>query len=225
MEERSFKTIEAAAYALADDIAATLRDAILSRGQALLAVSGGRTPQHVFEHLRGQNVDWDRVTLTLTDERWVRPDHPDSNEELVRSYLLQGSASQANFIPLFGGEESPLIGESSCEARLREMALPFDAVYLGMGGDGHFASLFPNEAAVSIHDRYCVGIPATDTRFPRMSLTVPTILNSRKLFLLFSGAEKNAIYAEAKKPGSYKDIPLRYILLQSKTPLYVMSSP
>jgi len=222
LEEKSYKTIDAAANVLAEDLAITISDAIASRGQALMAVSGGHTPQLVFNHLRGKKLAWNRVTLTLTDERWVPPDHPDSNEKLVRSFLLKGSASRAIFIPLFGGEESPLVGESNCENRLRGMNLPFDAVYLGMGEDGHFASLFPNDSAITIHDRLCVGVPGTESRLPRISLTGPTILNTRKLFLLFSGAEKNEIYTEAKKPGSYKEIPLRMILSQSQTPLYVM---
>lgn len=225
IEERNFKTLEAAAHALADDLAAVLREAISTRGEALIAVSGGRTPQQVFERLHQLTVDWSRVTITLADERWVPPDHPDSNEKLVRSYLLQGTAAAATFIPLYGGEESPEAGQPACEARLKTLALPFDAVYLGMGSDGHFASLFPGDAAVDARDSLCVAVPAMESRLPRMSLTAPAILNAGKIFLLFSGADKHAMYAEAKKAGSYKEIPLRLILSQTQTPVVVLTAP
>lgn len=225
IEERNFKTLETAAHALADDLAAVLRETISGRGRALLAVSGGRTPRLVFERLRQVAVDWNRVTIILTDERWVSPDHPDSNEKLVRSYLLQGSAAAATFIPLYGGEASPEAGQPACEARLKTLALPFDAVYLGMGGDGHFASLFPGDAALDARDSLCAAVSAAGSRLPRMSLTAPAILNAGKIFLLFSGADKHSMYARAKKSGSHKDIPLRLILSQEQTPVSVLTAP
>ena len=226
IEERCFPTIEAAAYALADDLASTLREAISAHGHGLMAVSGGRTPHHVFERLRQLDVDWSRVTVTLTDERWVPPYHPDSNEKLVRSYLLQGPARAAAFIPLYGGEDSPEAGQSACEARVKDLVLPFDAVYLGMGGDGHFASLFPGDPAVDARESRCIPVPATEFRLPRMSLTASAILDARKVFLLFSGADKHAKYAEAARTdGANHDIPLRLLLLQTQTPVYVLSAP
>jgi len=209
IEERSFATLEGAALALAEDLACTLRKAVAARGRALLAVSGGRTPRFVFSYLRELDVDWGRVTVTLTDERWVPPDHPDSNEGLVRSHLLKGPSSAAAFISLYGGESSPGAGQSACEARLAALKLPFDAVYLGTAGDGHFASLFPGDPTLDVKNRLCVAVPGSETRQPRMTLTAPAILDTNKLFLLFSGADKNAIYAKAKRAGSYRDLPLR----------------
>lgn len=223
--EHRFPTIEAAARTLAEELAAVLREALFTRGQGLLAVSGGRTPRQVFEHLRQLELDWSRVIVTLTDERWVPADHPESNERLVRDYLLQGAAKAATLVPLFGGEEFPEIGQPACEARLSALMLPFDAVYLGMGGDGHFASLFPGDPAVEVRDSRCVAVPASETRLARMSLTVSAILNAKKIFLLFAGADKHAAYARARRPGSYRDIPLRLILLQTQTPVFVLMTP
>jgi 6-phosphogluconolactonase len=128
IEEHRFAALPAAAHALADELASLLREAISDRGRSLLAVSGGRTPQQVFERLRQLEVDWGRVTLTLIDERWVPAGHPESNERLVRSYLLRGAAAAATFIPLFGAESSPEAAQPACEARLKALALPFDAV-------------------------------------------------------------------------------------------------
>lgn len=225
VEERAFDSLDAAARALAEELAGTLCKAVSACGRASLAVSGGRTPRHVFRYLKRLNVDWARVTVTLTDERWVSPYHPDSNEGLVRSFLLQGPAKAATFVPIYGGEISPEAGQPACEARLEAMTRPFDAVYLGLGGDGHFASLFPGDAALVVRDRICVAVPGTQTRQPRMSLTASAILDARKLFLLFSGVEKHAVYSKAKRAGPYRKIPLRLILSQQRTPVIVLHAP
>lgn len=225
INERQFSSIEAAAHALADDLAVALCEAIAVRGRALLAVSGGHTPRHVFDRLHRLEVDWSRVTVTLTDERWVPADHPDSNERLVRSHLLCGPATAATFVPLFGGESSAPAGQSACEARLRALALPFDAVYLGMGDDGHIASLFPGDNAINVSNSLCIAVPATESRLPRMSLTRRTLLDTRRIFLLFSGADKQAKYAEAKRKGSLHEVPLRLILSQELAPVYVLKTP
>jgi len=225
IDKRHFTTIRTAANHLAEDLATTLHEAISSRGHAFLAVSGGRTPQYVFDRLRKFDLDWKRVTLTLTDERWVPVNHPDSNEGLVRSRLLCGKAIDANFIPLFSRENSPEEGLAACENRLMSIPFPFDAIYLGVGTDGHIASLFPGSPALDVCNRICVAIPPTESRAARMSLAPSSILNTRKLFLLFSGDQKHAIYNEALRPGSYKDLPLRIILNQDHTPVYISSAP
>jgi len=225
IEERSFASVEMAAAALAQDLAHTLQEGISARGRASLVVSGGHTPRHVFHSLSRLDVDWARVTVTLSDERWVPADHPDSNEGLVRSFLLTGPALTATFTPLYGGENTPEEGQSACEARLAAIWRPFDAVYLGMGGDGHFASLFPDGPALEMREGLCVAVPGTDTREPRLTLTASAILDARNLFLLYSGAEKHAIFAEARRAGPIEDIPLRLILLQDRTPVTVLSAP
>ena len=224
IEHQQFDDMISAAHALADELAIVLRNAIDQRGNALIAVSGGRTPEHVFKRLRQQRLDWQKVTVTLTDERWVPADHPDSNEKLVRTHLLQDAAAAAAFVPLFGGEATPEAGQSACEARLQKLNVPFDAVYLGMGGDGHFASLFPGDAAVNVTEGLCIAAPETVSRVARMSLTAPAVLNARKIFLLFSGADKHAKYAEAQQPGVPSEVPLRLVLRQSQTPVTVLSA-
>ena len=225
INERSYPDIETAAHALADDLAAILKSALAERGRALLAVSGGRTPRHVFERLRAAAIDWSAVTVTLIDERWVPPDHADSNERLVREYLLQGDAAAATFVPLYGGEDSPMEGQEACEARLAQLNLPFDAVYLGMGPDGHFASLFPGDAVVNVRDGRCVAVPASGERVPRMSLTAPTVLNTRRVFLLFNGPDKHGKFAEARTPGSPDAVPLRLVVRQETVPVTVLTAP
>ena len=220
--ERSFTSIESAATSLAEELAACLETAIVRRGCALLAVSGGRTPQYVFSRLRKLNVDWNRVTVTLTDERWVPTDNPNSNAALVQKFLLQGAAAAARFVPMYGGEESPQEGQVACEARLKALLLPFDAVYLGMGEDGHFASLFPNDSAVQVREGICVAVREMPSRMARMSLTLPAILEARNLFILISGYKKLQRYKQAKLPGSSRELPLRQLLTEDHSSLIVL---
>lgn len=223
LTESDFATIEAAAVAMADKLASVARNSISRDGQAVLAVSGGKTPLLVFSHLRQQDLDWSRVTVTLSDERWVPADHPDSNENLVRTQLLQGPASAAKFVPLFGGEATPEIGLAACEARISAMNRPIDAVYLGMGSDGHIASLFPGEpAALRSHRTKCVAVPAAQDRRPRLSLSINTILKAREILLLYAGQDKHIAYLNAKETEDSSNNPLSLILFQQETPVSVL---
>lgn len=225
IEERKYPTLEDAASSLATDLVATLSEAICNRSKALLAVSGGKTPKKVFNFLRKQELDWNNVTLTLTDERWVSNKHQESNEQMVRTNLLKYLSSDVTFLPLYSGLGTLKGDVLSCEARLRTLSLPFDAVYLGIGADGHFASLFPGDDALNISDSLCVGVAGTDSRLSRISLTASTILNSRKIYILFSGEMKHLVYKKAKIPGSYCEIPIRLILSQTEIPVFVYSAP
>lgn len=223
--EQSFNEIGDAAAALADDLESVLRGAIDARGGAILAVSGGRTPAAVFQRLAPRDIDWSRVTVTLTDERWVPEAHPDSNAGLVRRHLLQGNAAAARFVPLYGGEAGPEAGQAACNSRLGELPLPIDATYLGMGDDGHFASLFPGEEAVDARDGICVAVPATAGRSGRMSLTAPTLLGSRSIYLLFNGEAKHRCYRQAKQPGSARELPIRLLFDLPPGKLKVLHAP
>jgi len=219
--EKKFATIEDAASALAVDLKNNLNEAISARGHSLLAVSGGNTPKKVFEYLRKQKLDWNNVIITLTDERWVPNDHIESNEQLVRSYLLKYLPEGTSFVPLYGGQETLEVDVKLFESRLKNLPLPFDAVYLSMGVDGHFASLFPGDKTFDIYDSHCIAVPGTNTRLARISLTVSTILNARKIYLLFSGKDKLSMYLKARTPGLYDEIPLRIVLSQNKIPVMV----
>jgi len=225
IEERKFSTLEEAASALVIDLVGTLREAISMRGQALLAVSGGKSPRKVFEYLRKHRLNWNNITITLTDERWVPNDHPESNEQLVRSYLLKYLSEDTTFIPLYRGHKSIEADIKSCESQLKKLQLPFDAVYLGIGSDGHFASLFPGDKAINVSDSHCVAIAGTNSRLARISLTATTILNARKIYLLFAGKDKHSVYRRAKIPGSNDEIPLRLVLSQVDIPVVVYSAP
>ena len=142
---------------LVRDMAICLGQAIEQRGHTSLAVSGGRTPERIFPILAQQSLPWDRVSITLADERWVDPANVDSNEGLTRRLLLQGPASNARFIGLKTGRENPFDGQAETEKALARIDWPLDAIFLGMGEDGHIASLISGFGRLARHARQNAG--------------------------------------------------------------------
>ncbi len=138
-----FETRPALAQALARDVAAALTAAIETRGAASLAVSGGSTPKLFFEALSAKALFWDKVTVTLVDERFVPPESDRSNHRLVAENLLQNKAKAAYFVPLFQPAASPEDAATLATVKTEAICDPFDVVILGMGTDGHTASFFP----------------------------------------------------------------------------------
>ncbi len=187
------------------------------RGTASLVVSGGSTPKPLFEHLSRQSLAWDRVRVTLADERWVPADHEASNERLVRRHLLVGEAAAAELIGLKTPDPTPEAGREACERALARLPRPFDVVVLGMGGDGHTASLFPDAPELGAGldpetGHTCLAVRPPAAPHPRMSLTLSAITGSRKLVLHITGEDKRQVYLSASKPGPAEELPIRAVL-------------
>lgn len=224
--EHRYDDPQTLAAALATSIANDLRAALAERNEASLVLSGGRTPALLLSRLSEQVLDWARVGVTLADERWVEADHPDSNAALVQRELLQRQAARAQFVPLKNSAATPSAGESACAAALRRLAQPFDVVVLGMGNDGHTASLFPQAPQLPMalaldSGRICLGIDPVTASHPRMTLTLPALLASRRLIVFFSGADKWAVYQEALRPGPVTALPVRAVLHQHAVPVEI----
>ncbi len=202
--ERSFADRETLARQLAGDIASTLQKVIGTNGEVTLAVSGGTTPKLLFDTLSQADVDWDKVTVTLVDERQVPEDHERSNARLVRAHLLQNKAAAATFVPLVDNPRAAGIG-------------PLDAVILGMGNDGHTASFFPGgdslrEATDPNTPKRLVDITAPGAGEARLTFTLPALLEAQFIALHIEGAEKQKVLAEAKKSGPVEAMPVRAVL-------------
>ena len=138
------------ARGLAAEVAGRLRSALAEQGQALLVVSGGRSPVAFLEALSEEPLDWSRITVSLADERWVPESHADSNAGLVRRHLLRGEAAKARFIGLYQPAASLEEAAELADHHLHELPLPIDVLVLGMGDDGHTASLFPNSPGLDL---------------------------------------------------------------------------
>jgi 6-phosphogluconolactonase len=216
--------------ALATQVAERLRAALEARGTASLVVSGGRSPIKFFESLRVQALDWSRVSIALADERWVDSQDPDSNEKLVRDHLLKEEAAVARFTGLKNGAPTPDLGAVSAWETFARVPRPFDVVMLGMGDDGHTASLFPHSpnlaTALDVTSAAgCIGMWAPTAPQARLSLNLSALLDSRQIYLLLGGASKWQIYVAASDSGPAEEMPVRTVLRQKNTPVEVTWAP
>jgi 6-phosphogluconolactonase len=227
----TFEHSDALADALAGSVAGDLRTGVATSAGALLAVSGGTTPRRFFSRLSQQALDWKQVTVTLVDERWVAPDQDRSNERLLRETLLRGEAANAHFIPLYTNAASPELGLEAVATKLARLNLPFDAVVLGMGNDGHTASFFPGSEQLAAaldpqRSSRVTPIHAAAAGEPRMTLTLPILLSTRKLYLHIEGEAKKRIFLDAVEGrGAAAQYPIRRVLQQASMPLQVYWCP
>ncbi|MBL8485343.1 MAG: 6-phosphogluconolactonase [Rhodocyclaceae bacterium] len=217
----------ALAQQAARHVAALLAQAIARRGRASLAVSGGRSPVPLFEALSAEPVAWERVTVTLVDERWVAPDTADSNEGLVRRHLLTGRAAAASFVGLKTADATPAAAIAERSAALAPL-LPFDVSILGMGEDGHTASLFPGaEGLAAALDPQggallCAIVPP-HAAHARLGLTLRGIRASRQVVLCVGGAAKLAVLARAA--AGAMEYPLAAVLAQTDLAVDIFRAP
>lgn len=232
MAENRFKSQDALARQLADDLAGRIKEAISARGRVCLAVSGGSTPVRFFEELSVRELDWSKVLITLVDERWVDENESASNARLVKEHLLKNAAASAYFLPLKNKSSHPVEGFMECENKLHEQITRLDFAVLGMGNDGHTASWFPeSDALPKCLDEgagaWCCPVTDEPTGLPRMTLTWSLLSNCRHIYLHFEGDQKNEVYRQATDPAERADIqamPVRTVLYQSQVPLTVYRS-
>lgn len=215
---------------LAQDIAQRLAAAIAERGFAVLSVSGGKSPIALFEALRRQPMDWAKVRVTLVDERCVPCAHPDSNALLVRTHLLQDNASAAIFFPMVEQATEPLPAPAvlaQAASRALQAAGTADVLVLGMGADGHTASLFPDALnladALDLNNPHaCIAIelanPPANAPFQRLTQPLAQLLRARHIVLPLSGADKLATLRLAQQ-GISAQYPVSCVLHQTQTPV------
>lgn len=186
---------EQVALALADAVAEVLNARLAQAPRASLVVSGGSTPLPFFKALSGKSLDWERVDVLLADERWVPEGDPASNTSLVKANLLQGEAAKANFLSLKQSGDTPLEGLEAVKAEVAGLELPLDVLILGMGNDGHTASLFPDapELAEALNpncpDRVAPATPPSQPQ-QRITLTWPALKQARFTALHLKGQDK-----------------------------------
>ena len=217
IERNVFSTRDRLAQALADAVVDNLNAGLDERGAAALAVSGGSTPKQFFQTLAArQDVDWENVTITLVDERWVHESSDRSNAGLVKDNLLAGPAAQAVFVPLYSGGDEPDAGAiARTNERFGQVPMPFDAVILGMGNDGHTASFFPGGDTLSealTAQGPALAIRAPGAGEPRITFTLPRLLRTDGLYLHIEGEEKADVLDTALGDGPVADMPIRAVL-------------
>jgi 6-phosphogluconolactonase len=187
--------------------------AVEERGICTIALSGGSTPKPLYEAIATQDLPWDKIHVFWGDERYVPPTHPDSNEGMARSaWLSKVSIPEGNIHPMPTDEPEPAMAAQKHEIQLQEFfktasgIFPaLDIVLLGMGDDGHTASLFPHTSALKVRDRL-IAVGDKDGQ-PRLTFTVPLINHARCVFFIVAGASKQPaltqVFAEVGDDSNY----------------------
>jgi len=217
--------------ALADAVAQAVREAATSgieaRGRASLVVTGGTTPRDYYPRLAALDLPWDKLSLTLSDERWVAPTDAGSNEGLVRRLLLQGPAAAATLVPLFEPDATPEDAAPRIAARVSALPHPYDLVLLGLGADSHVASMFPGgqgtDAALDLASAAVCRPIVTPANIPagppRMTLVLAELLKSRRIVIAARGIDKREAFIKAATGGWHLPSPVHGLALHAKQPV------
>jgi 6-phosphogluconolactonase len=215
---------EAFAEAVAGDLGFIIESALDARAAALLALSGGNTPVKAYEKLATMKFDWKRVTIFPVDDRLVKVDNPLSNVAmLARIFIPKG----ARVVPLAPDNLDYKAAGNAADARMQDMKWPPDVTLLGVGGDGHTASIFPGpdlEAALTApKGRRAIGVMPDplppEAPVARVTMTRGAILSSRALMLCLTGDKKRAIVEQAIEDGAGSKLPIGQVLVEAEQPI------
>lgn len=227
MAQHAFAGGEELARKLANDVTAALERRLAAHGVASLVVSGGRTPAAFLRELGSRKLDWSSVSVTLADERRVAANAPASNLRFVRESFAGAPASVATLVAV---DATAADAASRWSEALGTMPRPFAAVILGMGDDGHFASLFPRMPGLATAldpsgtTSVVAGVAPVEPR-ARLSLTLPTLLDTDLLVLHVTGDSKLAVLQRVARGGSALEMPVRALLEQRRVPLEIYHAP
>jgi len=225
-----YESIGELADAVAGDIAFIVESAVDARGASLIAVPAGTTGPAIFPKLAGQKLPWKRVTIIPTDDRLVPMDDERSNvRSIAKAFLPVG----ARVIPVAAEIEDYRLAGNSADARLQDLPWPPDLVWLGMGRDGHTASIFPGpdlqDALEAPKARRAVGVmpdplPA-EAPVPRVTLTRASILSARTLLITITGEDKRAVLEQAIADGQSSRSPIGRVLAEAEQPIDIHWCP
>ena len=230
IEWHEFSSGAELARAFAERISGLLSAAVSARGSASIAVSGGTTPVAFFAALSRMAIEWEHVTVTLVDERFVPASSERSNERLVTQNLLQNEAARAGFVGLYC--EADAVEDAAWRASedIQRLALPLDAAVMGMGTDQHTASFFPDadgiDALLAARDGPCVlPITAPSAREPRLTLSMPVLAEARFHALHIEGSDKRAALEAALEGDGSVRSPIRALIDRAATPFHIYWAP
>ena len=228
VNRQEFSDRAAASSAAAKKIAERLEQRLRRDSAAAFVISGGSTPAACLDQLSRIALDWPRVSVLLSDERWVPVDNPDSNEGMARATLLVNAAHSAQIVPVFDADTEIAERCRQLGAEIAALSNPFAISLLGMGEDGHFASLFPDAANLALgldldSERYCIPVTTAASPLQRVSLSLAALARSDEILLLIFGETKRQVFETAlQSPGSY---PVADLLALEHTPVSVYWAP
>lgn len=225
MDVKAFSTIESCEDALLSELSDVMKQTLNDQKACSLALAGGSTPKGLYEKLSCLDLNWSNISITLTDERWVDTGHKDSNENMLRGSLFLNKAKMARFIGLKNSEITPQTGQMRTDHLLRNNIPRLDYVILGMGEDGHFASIFPNmpntDTLLDVGESaHC--LPANPEGKPaRMSLTLRYLLTAKRIYVFIKGMAKKQLIEQQGQSSVSDPLPIHHLLSQSLCPVTI----
>lgn len=215
LQRHNYPNIEVLSNSFADYAQSILTTALKKRETVSLVVPGGNTPRFYLSALAQKPLPWNRIAVTLSDERWVESTSDDSNENLVKTHLLNHLPEKAHFIGLKTKHNTPDAALTEIDQRLKTIPQPFTLTVLGLGEDGHIASLFPgleyHEASLKTTEHHCIAVHPPIAPTLRISLSLETLANSEQIALVVTGKTKRRLLDKLENQAD-PTIPLVWLL-------------
>lgn len=223
LQRQVYPDIESLSQAFADFAATALLDSLSRKPQVTLVVPGGSTPRHYLPELAKRPLPWDRITVTLSDERWVDVDDEQSNERLVKQCLMQHLPEHARFVGLKTQHDTPFDAIETIQQRLDHLPLPVSLTVLGLGEDGHIASLLPGMNPDSLPANHCVAVAPPIAPSLRVSLSLQMLANSERIVLVVTGEKKRRLLDRLEENPDPR-LPIVWLLHSSKSVITVFET-
>lgn len=218
MQRNAYPDIECLSHGFAGYAATVLQNALAQKQKATLAVPGGNTPRYYLPALAHSKLPWHRITITLSDERWVNADHEQSNERLIKQHLMAHLPANSSFVGLKTRHDHPFDAMGEIHQHLDNLPLPLSLTVLGLGEDGHIASLFPGMNPDLLSAHHCVAVEPPIAPSPRVSLSLDMLANSEHIALVVIGKAKRWLLdqlSEHPDPG----LPITWLLQRTHAPI------
>jgi 6-phosphogluconolactonase len=225
-----YDSVDEMADAVAGDVGFIVESAVDARNASLIALPGGDTPEPIFQALAAKKLPWKQVTIIPTDERLVPMDDERSNVRgIAKAFLPNG----ARVIPIAADSADYRLAGNAADARLQDLPWPPDLVWLGMGEDGHTASLFAGPDLQNALDapkaRRAVGVMPdpmpSDAPVPRVTLTRAAILSARTMLITITGDAKRELLERAIEDGQSSKLPIGRLLAEAEQPIDIHWAP
>jgi 6-phosphogluconolactonase len=223
MQRHYFPDIEQLSQNFAKYVEITLQNTLIRKQQATLVVPGGNTPRHYLPTLAKCQLPWDRITVTLSDERWVAVDDEQSNEYLVKRHLMNHLPLDTPFVGLKTQHNNPYAAVDEIHQRLDRLPLPLSLTVLGLGEDGHIASLFPGMNPDLLSTHHCIAIAPPIAPSLRVSLSLNFLASSENIALVITNQNKRGLLDKFDKfPDT--EIPLIWLIQRIQCPIIVFET-
>jgi 6-phosphogluconolactonase len=223
MQRRTYPDIEALSQGFADFAATALQNTLSRKPQATLVVPGGGTPRHYLPALAKCKLPWDRITVTLSDERWVNVNDDQSNEKLIKQHLLAHLPANTPFVGLKTAHDNPFDAIETLHRRLDCLPLPISLTVLGLGEDGHIASLFPGMNPDSLSTHHCIAVAPPVAPSLRISLSLEMLASSKQIVLVVTGESKRRLLDRLSENPDPR-MPIVWLLQSSKTAITIFEA-